>query len=499
MTGWFTALGLDPAVTERYPWNKASRPTSLAENIDGVPEDDDLNFTMLGVLLLERCGPDFDEADVAKLWLDYLPAGRIFTAERVALRNLLEAYLPPETATRRNPFREWVGARLRVDAYGWAAAGDPVRAARMAWRDARVSHTANGVYAAMFMAAAHAASLGVDSRRRVRRRRALGDPAREPPRRGGCAPPAASTGAGRRSSTSSTSGTAASTAFMRSTTPRSSPPRSTRFDEFSPAICAAVQGGWDTDTNGAAVGSIFGALGPIEERWSAPLHGRFASSLPTFDGITLAELVERTARRLMTDEAPAFDPLVPRPIDRPTFVPLEGPLDALDGAKILAAPDDPADWPAWRERLAAWREDARARMGYDGATYDLPELAWTQRCFSCALVWLWDELLYDREAGRFTPDRLLDEGEREFGGYDGARALARLPGDRDRRAEPVRLLPGRPRHPRARRRHPGSRRARVRRLQPVGHRHAARGGIRRARRSPRSCASSAPTASSSTR
>ena len=62
VTGWFTALGLDPAVTERYPWNSASRPTSLAENIDGVPEDDDLNFTMLGVLLLERCGPDFDEA-----------------------------------------------------------------------------------------------------------------------------------------------------------------------------------------------------------------------------------------------------------------------------------------------------------------------------------------------------------------------------------------------------------------------------------------------------
>src|SRR5439155_12099012 len=72
-------------------------------------------------------------------------------------------YLPPVTATRRNPFREWVGARLRVDAYGWAAGGDPVRAARMAWEDARVSHTGNGVYAAMFMAAAHAASLGASS------------------------------------------------------------------------------------------------------------------------------------------------------------------------------------------------------------------------------------------------------------------------------------------------------------------------------------------------
>ena len=57
MRGWFTAEGLDPAVTEQYPWNKASRPTSLAENIDGIPEDDDLNFTMLAVVLLERVGP----------------------------------------------------------------------------------------------------------------------------------------------------------------------------------------------------------------------------------------------------------------------------------------------------------------------------------------------------------------------------------------------------------------------------------------------------------
>src|SRR5439155_26139050 len=31
---WFTAEGLDPAVAERWPWNRASRPTSLAENID---------------------------------------------------------------------------------------------------------------------------------------------------------------------------------------------------------------------------------------------------------------------------------------------------------------------------------------------------------------------------------------------------------------------------------------------------------------------------------
>jgi hypothetical protein len=114
----------------------------------------------------------------------------------------------------------------------------------------------------------------------------------------------------------------------------------------------------------------------------------------------------------------AFDPLAPRPVDLPTPVPASGPLDALDEAKIVAAPEDPGEWPRWRERLARWRADARERVGYDGAAYERPELAWTQRCFTCALVWLWDELLYDHAAQRFTPERLLDEGEREFGGYD---------------------------------------------------------------------------------
>ncbi len=115
-------------------------------------------------------------------------------------------------------------------------------------------------------------------------------------------------------------------------------------------------------------------------------------------------------------EAPR-DPWSPRPIDRPTPVP-PGAGEELDRAKILAAPADPAEWPAWRERLEAWRASARERSGYDGSLYERPEFAWTQRCFSVALVWLWDERLWDREASRFTPERLLEEG-RAFGGYDG--------------------------------------------------------------------------------
>jgi len=109
----------------------------------------------------------------------------------------------------------------------------------------------------------------------------------------------------------------------------------------------------------------------------------------------------------------------PREIDLPTPVPLDGPLDALDGAKIFAAPDGPADWPAWREALTRWRVEARERVRYDGSAYEPPELAWTQRCFACGLVWLWDERLYDHSAQRFTPELLLDGAERDFGGFDG--------------------------------------------------------------------------------
>jgi len=291
--GWFTAEGLDPAVTERYPWNKASMPTSLAENIDGIPEDDDLNFTMLAVVLLERARSDFSPVDVAKLWLDYLPPGRIFTAERVAMRNLLEGHLPPATATRHNPFREWIGARLRVDVFGWCAGGDPSRAALMAYKDASLSHTANGVYAAMWMAAAHAASLWANTagecadvalavvppRSRLaealRFARELDGPWEDRvdaiyERYGGY------------HWVHAINNTALVAAALYA------------FDDFSSAICGVVQGGLDTDTNGAAVGSIFGALGPIESRWSEPLHGRFSSSLPSFDGISLDELVART-------------------------------------------------------------------------------------------------------------------------------------------------------------------------------------------------------------
>ncbi|WP_027341245.1 SUMF1/EgtB/PvdO family nonheme iron enzyme [Hamadaea tsunoensis] len=112
-----------------------------------------------------------------------------------------------------------------------------------------------------------------------------------------------------------------------------------------------------------------------------------------------------------------MNPYVPRPLDRPTPVPLDDDADlsVLDEAKIFAAPDDPADWAAWRAVLARWRTGARERLGYDGSRYDVAPLD----CFAVALVWLWDETLYDHATRQFTVDSFVDRAVEEFGGFDG--------------------------------------------------------------------------------
>ena len=115
-----------------------------------------------------------------------------------------------------------------------------------------------------------------------------------------------------------------------------------------------------------------------------------------------------------------LDPLVPRLIDLPLTIDLDRPdLTAMDAAKIFAAPDDPADWPRWRDVLREWRDGIGARHNLIVHRYDEPAGRWAQRCYAVAQVWLWDELLYDVATARFTPGRLLADARVRFGGFDG--------------------------------------------------------------------------------
>ena len=299
---WFTARGVPEELTTAHPWNRRSAATSLAENIDGMPEDDDLNYPLLNLLLLQRHGPRFTTTDVAKLWLDELPAGRTFTAERIAYRNLLSGLEPPLTARHRNPFREWIGALIRADVHGWTNPGDPATAAEQAYRDATLTHTANGVYAAMFTAATIArAATGTHDIHTCLRTGLTVIPARsrlaEAVRHG------IQLARSHRDFTvvvDELHATHASTYHWVHAIPNTAliAAALTHADgDFTGSICRAVSGGWDTDSNGATAGSVAGLLagspGALPDRWTGPLKNRLATSVADFNGTgfdTLAQL-----------------------------------------------------------------------------------------------------------------------------------------------------------------------------------------------------------------
>lgn len=136
-------------------------------NTAHMPEDDDTNYTITGMALIKAKGMGFTPADMADFWLTNIPILHMFTAERVAYRNFVNNIEPPRSAVIRNPYREWIGAQIRADFFGYVALGRPELAAELAWRDASISHVKNGIYGAMWVAAMLAAAPGETDRRRV--------------------------------------------------------------------------------------------------------------------------------------------------------------------------------------------------------------------------------------------------------------------------------------------------------------------------------------------
>jgi ADP-ribosylglycohydrolase len=68
-------------------------------------------------------------------------------------------------------------------------------------------------------------------------------------------------------------------------------------DDFTRAIATSVLGGWDTDCNGATVGSIMGAkLGAkaLPEHWVKPLNDTLYAEIPDFHPIKISECARRS-------------------------------------------------------------------------------------------------------------------------------------------------------------------------------------------------------------
>ncbi|WAK01034.1 ADP-ribosylglycohydrolase family protein [Methylobacter sp. YRD-M1] len=135
--------------------------------IDHIPQNDDTDYTVTAMALVKRKGINFTPSDMADFWMQNLPILSTCTAERVAYRNFATNIEPPDSAIVRNPYREWIGARIRADFFGYVALGQPELAAELAWRDASISHVKNGIYGAMWVAAMLAAAINHTNVKRV--------------------------------------------------------------------------------------------------------------------------------------------------------------------------------------------------------------------------------------------------------------------------------------------------------------------------------------------
>ena len=255
---------------------------------NGFPGDDDINYTFMASFILEKYGRDFTSQQVCDAWICAQPIVCYATAEKVTYRNIVAQYSVPDTAIYKNPFREWIGAQIRGDYFGYINPGDPETAAEMAWRDARISHVKNGIYGEMLVAAMNAAAMVCDDPEMV-----------------------ILCGMSQIPSTSRLyeklqgvldcyhSGKDWNTFFKEFRS---------RYDEwdkhdavhtvsnaelvaaallwgerdYSKTVCLAVQCGFDTDCNGATAGSIVGMMvgcDGIEKKWTDPIKGLVNTSV----------------------------------------------------------------------------------------------------------------------------------------------------------------------------------------------------------------------------
>ena len=120
--------------------------------------NDDITFELAFLDAFEARGRALTSADIAERWLALIPEA--WSAEAIALDNLRRGVFPPESALIGNPFDEWIGAQMRGAICGMVAPGRPREAARLAWLDAEISHTGNGILGEVFNAVLTAGAFG---------------------------------------------------------------------------------------------------------------------------------------------------------------------------------------------------------------------------------------------------------------------------------------------------------------------------------------------------
>jgi ADP-ribosylglycohydrolase len=276
----------------------------MLEDLQGfMPFDDDTNYTVIGLNIFKQYGRDFKPLDVANYWLVNVPIFSTCTAERIAYRNFVNLILPPDSATYRNIYREWIGAQIRADFFGYVCPGNPELAAEFAWRDASISHVKNGIYGEMWVAAMLAASFVTDDIPTIIETGLAQIPAKSRLHesilqvkdwyRSGLTIEQVQERIHNRWGEQ----TAYNWVHTISNAMIVASALLWGQGDYSKTTCLAVQAAMDTDCNGATSGSIIGAIvgvNGIDAKWSDPIQDTLQTTIRGYGMVKISALADET-------------------------------------------------------------------------------------------------------------------------------------------------------------------------------------------------------------
>ena len=281
---------------------------AYADIVDGMPVDDDTNYVVLSQKIVEEYGRAFKPTDVASAWLKYQSVYSYFTAERVAYINFINCIEPPASAMYKNVCREWIGAQIRGDYFGYICPGDPEKAARMAYNDACISHVKNGIYGEMFVSAMLACAAVTDSIEAI----ILGGLS-QIPKTSRLYESVMKILNDYKNGVSldecynyihSAYDEHKSHGWCHTISNAMIVVAALLYGEgdFGKSICTAVGMAFDTDCNGATVGSVLGMRGGIDcidDYWQKPINNKIHTSIFGVGTVNIAEMSEKTMEHIV--------------------------------------------------------------------------------------------------------------------------------------------------------------------------------------------------------
>ncbi len=299
--GWLGQIagGAFGTALEGYHSSRLLEVYGVVDDYLSEPEtmNDDVVYELVLLDVFERLGPGLTSRDLGLEWVRQIPFG--WSAEWVALNNLAQGLMPPESGSFRNPYSDWIGAQMRGMVCGFLAPGWPLEAARLAYLDGHVSHSANGVYGEMYAAVLTALAF-------VRRepRTLLAEALRYVPQGSEyaavvweCLQVVAAT------PDYALAWQALDRRFEQYNWIHAYPNIAADIlalwygaGDFTRSFSLLAHAGLDVDCNAGLVGSVLGAMNSVPPRWSQPLHDRLDTYLKTQPVLSLRDLAARTTR-----------------------------------------------------------------------------------------------------------------------------------------------------------------------------------------------------------